>query len=366
MNHPIRPPAARAGLRGAPGPRAPIVRRSAFVSLFAVPLLAAFALAASVSAAGAQASVVKLASLVPDGSLWHKVLQGAGAEWSAATAGRVTLRIYPGGVAGDEPDMVRKMRIGQIQASALTVMGLSAIDDSFLVFAITNMFDSYGELLYVLDRMTPALKQRLEAKGFVLLNWGHAGWVHFFTRRPVQTATEIKKLKMFVWAGDDRMVQMWKENGFQPVALAATDILTGLQTGMIEAYPTTPLAALSLQWYRSTPYMVEGGLAPLVGGLVMSKPAWMKILEADRAAILTACAKAEDRLEREIPSQDSTAVVEMQKRGLTVTIVKPEARAEWEATAQAFAVKMRGSLVPAEILDLALKAREAYRNQAGR
>ena len=346
-------------------PRAALCR-TPLCRLVLVPLLAAAVLATAAVAAGGQTNVVKLASLVPDGSVWHKILQGAGAEWSSATSGRVGLRIYPGGVAGDEPDMVRKMRIGQIQAGALTVIGLASIDDSFMIFAIPTMFDSYGELLYVLERMKPALKQRLEAKGFVLLNWGHAGWVHFFTKKPVQTAAEMKKLKMFVWAGDDRMVQLWKEIGFQPVALAATDILSGLQTGMIEAYPTTPLAALSLQWYRSTPYMVESGLAPLVGGLVITKSAWMKISEADRAAILTACARAEKRLEHEIPAQDSVAVVEMKKRGLTVTTVKPEARADWEVTAQAFATRMRGSMVPAEILDLALKARESYRNQAGR
>jgi TRAP-type C4-dicarboxylate transport system substrate-binding protein len=335
------------------------LRRGAATTLLAVALLAA-----SAAAAGEPANVIKLASLVPDGSVWHKVLQGTGAEWSAATSGRVTLRIYPGGVAGDEPDMVRKMRIGQIQASALTVMGLSSIDDSFEVFGIPVMFDSYDELLYVLDRMTPTLKQRLEAKGFVFLNWGHAGWVHFFTKKSVTTVEEMKKLKMFVWAGDDRMIQMWRETGFQPVPLAATDILTGLQTGMIEAYPTTPLAALSLQWYHNTPFMVESGLAPLVGAMVITKQAWLKISEPDRAAILAACASAQDRLQREIPAQDSVAVVEMVKRGLTVTHVKPEARAEWEATAQAFAAKMRGSLVPAEILDMALKARDSYRSQA--
>ena len=331
-----------------------------------VPLLSAALLSAPGAAAGPPPNVIKLASLVPDGSVWHKILQGTGAEWSAATGGRVTLRIYPGGVAGDEPDMVRKMRIGQIQASALTVIGLASIDDSFMVFGIPAIFDSYPELLYVLSRMKPMLKQRLEAKGFILLNWGHAGWVHFFTKQPVQTVAEIRRLKMFVWAGDDRMAQLWKENGFQPVPLAATDILTGLQTGMIEAYPTTPLAALGLQWYRSTPYMVEEGLAPLVGGLVITKTAWLKNSEADRAAILTACAKAEARLEREIPGQDSLAVVEMQKRGLTVSRVKPEAAAGWDATAAAFATKMRGTMVPADILDMALKERDAYRKQAAR
>ena|SRR5438094_352924 len=342
----------------------PARRRASVRRVPALPIAVAV-LAISAAAAGAQPNVVKLASLVPEGSVWHKILQGTGAEWSAATGGRVALRIYPGGVAGDEPDMVRKMRIGQIQASALTVIGLASIDDSFMVFGIPAMFDSYGELLYVLDRMTPTLKQRLDAKGFVLLNWGHAGWVHFFTKKPVTSAGEMKKLKMFVWAGDDRMVQLWKASGFQPVALAATDILTGLQTNMIEAYPTTPLAALTLQWYHSTPFMVGNGLAPLVGGLVITKQAWMKISEPDRNAILAACRKAEDQLTREIPAQDSIAVVEMQKRGLTVTTVKAEGKAEWESTAQGFAAKMRGTMVPGDVLDMALKAREGFRSQAG-
>src|SRR5262249_41537600 len=140
MTRPTRTPPSCA----APGP-APLLRRAL------APVLAALVLAASAAVAGAQTNVIKLASLVPDGSVWHKILQGTGAEWSTATSGRVTLRIYPGGVAGDEPDMVRKMRIGQIQASALTVMGLSSIDDSFTLFGIPMMFDSYGELLYVID-----------------------------------------------------------------------------------------------------------------------------------------------------------------------------------------------------------------------
>src|SRR5439155_1713943 len=204
----------------------PARRRASVRRVPALPIAVAV-LAISAAAAGAQPNVVKLASLVPEGSVWHKILQGTGA----------------------------------------------------------------------------------------------------------------------VWAGDDRMVQLWKASGFQPVALAATDILIGLQTNMIEAYPTTPLAALTLQWYHSTPFMVGNGLAPLVGGLVITKQAWMKISEPDRNAILAACKKAEDQLTREIPAQDSIAVVEMQKRGLTVTTVKDEGKAEWESTAQGFAAKMRGTMV---------------------
>jgi TRAP-type C4-dicarboxylate transport system substrate-binding protein len=315
--------------------------------------------------ARAQAAVVKLATLVPEGSVWDKALREMGVQWGTATQNRVTLRVYPGGVAGDEPDVVRKMRIGQLQASAVTTAGLAAIDPSFNVFNIPMFFTSYPELYATLDALEPVLRQRLEAKGFVLLSWGHGGWVYFFTKDPVSSVDGLRKTKMFVWAGDDHMVQLWKSFGFQPVALAATDIMTGLQTGMIDAYPTTPLLGLTLQWYRQTPNMVGMGLAPLVGGLVMTKAAWAKVGEADRAKILEACATLERRLEIEVPRQDTTAVAEMRKRGLTVNAVAGASAAEFRATAEKFATGMTGAKVPADILALARKERDAFRARQG-
>jgi TRAP-type C4-dicarboxylate transport system substrate-binding protein len=320
-------------------------------------------LVACPAVAQAPGNVVKLATLVPDGSVWDKIIKGMGAEWSQATQGRVTLRVYAGGVAGDEPDIVRKMRIGQLHAAALTITGLSEIDDSFRIFAIPMFFDSYPELFQVLARMRPTLEARLAAKGFVLLNWGHGGWVHFFTRTPVNTVDELKKLKIFCWAGDDQAVQMWKENGFQPIALAATDILPALQTGMIDALPSPPLAANLLQWFRQAPNMADIGLGPLAGGLVITKQAWAKLSESDRAAIRVACARAEKRLEREIPMQDSTAVSEMKKRGLNVVHITPANAVKWRGAAESFAATLRQKTVPQDILDLATRERDAYRRQ---
>ena len=331
---------------------------------FAALLMVALAWLAPAPAA-AQTSVVKLATLVPDGSVWDKVLKGMGAEWGTATQGRVKLQIYPGGIAGDEPEVVRKMRIGQIHAAALTITGLSEIDESFRVFGIPMFFRSYPELFRVIKGMEPELARRLDAKGFVLLNWGHGGWVHFFTRSPVHNVEELKKLKIFVWAGDDRSVQMWKANGFNPVALAATDILPALQTGMIDALPSPPLAANLLQWFRQAPYMADIGLGPLAGALVVSKSTWNKLTPADRAAIQVACRKAERRLEVEIPGQDSSAVTEMKKRGLNVVRISPANATAWRATAESFASQLREKTVPKDVLDLALRERAAYRQKAG-
>ncbi len=315
------------------------------------------------SPAWAAPTKVKLATLVPDGSVWHKILRDMGESWSRETEARVTLLIYPGGVAGDEPDMVRKMRIGQIQAAALTTTGLSAIDDAFQVFAIPMFFNSYEELFHVLKRMEPTLRQRLEAKGFVLLNWGHGGWVHFFTKRPIESVDDLKRSKIFAWAGDDRMVQIWKNCGFHPVALAATDILPGLQTGMIDALPAPPLAANAYQWFRSIPNMADIGLGPLVGGLVVTRQTWSRISGADQSKLIAACRLAERRLEGEVPRQDTTSVVEMKKRGLQVTHVKGERAAEWRATAEVFAGRMKGGVVPQDILEMAVRERNAFRQQ---
>jgi TRAP-type C4-dicarboxylate transport system substrate-binding protein len=313
----------------------------------------------------AQGTVVKLATLVPEGSVWDKALRDMGAEWSSATPGRVSLRVYPGGVAGDEPDVVRKMRIGQLQAAAITTAGLASIDPSFNVFNVPMFFTSYPELFATLDKLEPVLKQRLEAKGFMLLSWGHGGWVYFFTKSPVQSVDGLRHTKMFTWAGDDQMVGVWKSKGFNPVPLAATDIMTGLQTGMIDSYPTTPLLGLTLQWYRQTPNMVGMGMAPLVGGLVMSKAAWLKLPEADRDKVQAACDRMEKRLEVEVPRQDTTAVGEMKKRGLTVNVVAPADAAEFRSVAEEFATAMAGVRIPPDVLALARKERDAFRKANG-
>ncbi len=360
-----RPPAPRAAAARSTRPAATARRlRAAAPRLAAVAVLAA-GLALLPTAAHAQATVVKLATLVPEGSVWDKALREMGSQWATSTQNRVVLRVYPGGVAGDEPDVVRKMRIGQLQAAAVTTAGLASIDPAFHIFNIPMFFDSYPELYATLDVLEPVLKRRMEERGFVLLSWGHGGWVFFFTKPPVATVEGLKKCKLFVWAGDDEMAQQWRKNGFQPVSLAATDIMTGLQTGMIDAYPTTPLLGLTLQWYRQTPNIIGLGMAPLVGGLIMTKASWMKIAEPDRAKILEACKTMETRLKVDVPRQDTTAVAEMQRRGLKVNAVSPAEAEVFRKTADLFAAGIPGSRVPPDILAMARKARDDFRRRSG-
>src|SRR5207247_3586629 len=179
-------------------------------------------------------TTIKLATLVPTNSIWDKNLKQMGEEFKQATAGRFEVIVYSGGSQGDEPTVLRKMRIDALQAAAFTNVGLGMIDSAFNVFNVPFFFESYDELNDVIEKMTPTLRKRAEAKGFVLLNWGHGGWTQVFTKKPVQTVAEMKQVKLWTSSGNDRMVQWFKANGFDPRAMAMTDITTGLTAGMID------------------------------------------------------------------------------------------------------------------------------------
>ena len=261
-------------------------------------------------------TVIRLATFVPDGSVWHRAMREMGAEWAASTGGRVQLKVYPGGVAGDEPDYVRKMRIGQIQAAAITTAGLAQIDNAFQMFGVPMFFESYPELYAVLDKMTPILKQRLEAKGFKRLAWGSAGWVQIFSKKPIATLADVKAAKMFTTQGDDRMVQWYKQNGFRPVALNQGDIPAQLKlsTGMIDAAPMPPYPALLLNIFRDATYMLDVNVAPLYGGLVLSMQTWNKLSAADKAILEETSKNIEKRLLGEAAKQDASSIATMKLR----------------------------------------------------
>jgi TRAP-type C4-dicarboxylate transport system substrate-binding protein len=285
-----------------------------------------------------------------------------GARWSQESGGEVRLRVYPGGVAGDESDVVRKMRIGQFQGAALTVTGLSEIEPAFSVFSIPMLFASWAELEHVLEQLQPELERRLAERGFRLLLWGHGGWVHLFSRDPIRTLDDLKRQKLFVWAGDDDQVRTWRRNGYHPVPLAATDVTMGFQTKMIDVVPTTPIAALTLQWYRQTPYMQGIGLAPLVGAVVVKSDVWEKVAESLQTALTAAAADAEAKLVAEIPEQDAAAIEQMTERGLTVVEIPEDAMAGWRRAAEDFTRETREGSVPKEILAAARRAIEEFRS----
>jgi TRAP-type C4-dicarboxylate transport system substrate-binding protein len=328
-----------------------------------LPLLASLlAVLATAPQARAQ-TVLKLATLAPQGSVWHEILVDQVARWEESAGGDLEVRIYAGGVAGDDPAVIRKMRVGQLQAAALSVEGLVSIDEGFRVLQIPMFYRSPEEAFHVLDALAPLLRRRLEEKGFVLTNWGYAGWVHLYSKSPIRTVDDLRSLKLFLWGGDERSMRVSRAAGLQPVGLQATDIMMGLQTGMIDAMATTPIAALAFQWFRLAGHQLNPGIAPLMGATVVTQRAWSRLSPEQQAAALATGPTTYERLRTEVARAEEEAVPVMQERGLTVTSVDPTEPA-WQALVEGVAEGYRREVVPADVYDLAVQARAAFRARA--
>src|SRR5579862_1420336 len=318
------------------------------------------ALAAGLSAASLPVTI-KMGTLAPEGSPWYDVLMRVRERWRDITGGRVKLVLYPGGALGDEPDLVNKMRINQIQAVALSGAGMQDIDKSVACLQIPMMFDSYQELDYVRDRIAPRLEKIIESRGYLVLNWGDAGWVYFFTKSPAVRPDELRRLKLFTWAGYNDELELWKANGFRPVPLAATDILTGLQTGLIDAVPTTPLYALWNQSFALTRYMSDLKWAPLVGATIVRKATWEQVPPELRDAMLKIAHDTGQALRGGIRQMGDDSIATMQKRRLTVVHADAQVLAEWRKEAEGVYPKLRGKTVPADLFDEVHRLRDEYR-----
>lgn len=307
--------------------------------------------------------VIKMATIAPQGSEWYTALQEMGAAWQKSSHGQVAFRLYPGGVAGDDTDVVRKMRLGTLDASLLTVIGLSNIDRSVLALEVPLAYTNYAELDCVLNQLSPQLEKLLESKGFIVLGWTDGGWAHFFTKSPVRTPEDMKKMKMFVSAGDDQFVELMKKVGFNPVPLPSTEISTALQTGLVNSVTSTAQGVVLLQWYRQVGYMTDFSWAVLLGGIVVSKSTWEKIPADLRPGLKEEAANA-CRLMREFARQSEPKDIDvLKKHGLQIVPVDSEVLNEWRRLIEGAVPQFRGSYVPAGILDDALKLRDNCRRQ---
>lgn len=310
-------------------------------------------------------TIIKMATIAPEGSSWHRVLLDMGEEWKRISGGKVTLRIYPGGVVGDEEAMLRKMRVGQLQAAAISGLGLTFLDRSFYALHVPMMFASEEEFDYARSKLSPKLEKILEEKGFIVLNWGDAGWVRFFAKDPFTHPSEMKPMKLYLGAGDAMLTQLYKEAGFRPVPISIVDMLPSLQTGLVEAFNAVPLAALAFQWFALAPNMADLNWSFLSGATVIDKRAWMKIPEELRPKILKVSRDASKRLRREIRTLNENAVKAMVENGLKVNHISPSVEAEWRKLVEDIYPQIRGKIVPADVFDEVRMYRDEFRNSPG-
>jgi TRAP-type C4-dicarboxylate transport system substrate-binding protein len=318
---------------------------------------------ASVSLAAGGLETIRLSTLVPPGTSWHKALLDMGNSWNKDTGGRVTLTIFPGGVQGDESTAIKKMRTDVLQASFMSTVGLSDLDEAFNVFGMPFFLETPEEEAAVMKKLTPVMEQRLNAKGFHLLAWGSAGWLQVFSKKPLKTLADVKSAKLYTTKGSDKWYQWYVSNGFHPVPLLPSDVPTQLKlgTGLIDTAPYPPYMAMAMRVYDDAKYMLDLKIAPLTGALIISQAAWNRISEEDRARMTAAAQAMETRVRTEAPAQDAKSVTEMSARGLQVITLDAKALGEFRAAADQVVKTMRGAMVPADVYDMAMQERDALR-----
>jgi TRAP-type C4-dicarboxylate transport system substrate-binding protein len=310
---------------------------------------------------------LKLGTLAPAGTSYHKSLQAMGEKWRKVSDGAVQLVIFPGGTQGSEADMVGLMQTGNLDAGLLTTGGLSEIEPAALAMQVMPMFfRNLDELDYVAEKLRPQLDARLLAKGYVVLFWSDSGWVRFFSKSPVLHPDDLRKLKVFSGSDSAAAYDLWKATGFSPVSLDATGIPQGLLSGTISAVPTVPIFALAAQLDSQAKYMLELNWGPLVGAAVVHKKTWDRVPAATREAMLKIAAETGRQVKAAGRAESDAAVAALVKRGLKVQKVTPEVEEEWRAVIDKVQGQIRGKVVPADVFDEAQRFVKEYRATGGK
>jgi TRAP-type transport system periplasmic protein len=304
----------------------------------------------------------RIGTLAPKNSLYHRQLLEVGEAWRAAQGGNAKYVVFPDGSQGGEAELARRMRIGQIQGALLSVVGLNEIEPSISALqSMPLLFKSWDEVDYVREKMRPAMEKKFLDKGFIVLAWGDAGWVRFFSKEPVLRPDDFKKMKFFSFAGESEQQEIMKSLGYTPVPLETADILPAIQTGMINVVPSTPYFALATQVFNTAPNMLEINWAPIVGALVVTQKAWDDMAPAGQQALKVAGEKAGVLIRNKARQEVDEAVDAMRKRGLIVNKPNAEQLREWSELAEKLYPRIRGNLVPAETFDEVFKHLKAYR-----
>jgi TRAP-type C4-dicarboxylate transport system substrate-binding protein len=236
--------------------------------LFAVLLLSAMAFT---TASAERVYQLKFATLAPAGTTWVNLLEEWAEQVKQESNGRLVFKIYPGGVQGDEPDVLKKIRFGQLQGGAFTGYGIGHIFSPTRVLELPFLFNNIEEIDYVRMQLMPEIAQGYRDNGYELLGWMEVGYIYFFSKHPIKSLDDLKHRRIWHWQGDPLGSAFFQASGLAPVPLSIIDVYTSLSTGLIDTVYTPPLGAVALQWFTKTQYITDVPMANGIGSLVVSR-----------------------------------------------------------------------------------------------
>ncbi len=269
----------------------------------------------------AQQYTIKFATLAPEGSTWMNVMKEYDKTIRAESGGRLGFKIYPGGVQGDEKDVLRKIKLGQLHSAGITGNGLTSISPRLRIMDSPFLFKSYNEVDHISKTFEEEFTKGFDEGGFVNLGWAEVGFVYVFTNTPVQKPEDMKQVKMWMWEGDPIAEASFKSFGVNPIPLTITDVLTSLQTKLIDGVYTSPLAAIALQWFTRVKYMLNSPLADAAGAVVISQKKFNE-LPPDLQEILTKNGKVFMKKLTDLSRKENAKSIETLKNN-GITIIDP-------------------------------------------
>ncbi|MFW6050594.1 MAG: TRAP transporter substrate-binding protein DctP [Myxococcota bacterium] len=293
---------------------------------------------------------MRIATLAPRGSSWMRIFNAWNASLKKETGGKLQLRFYPGGVAGDERDFVRKIRAGQLDGAAVTSTGLGLVVRPVLVLAVPGMFDNYGQL----DKARTALESEFDkqflANDYKLLGWGDVGEARLFSnKQPIRKPSDLKQVRPWAWRDDVIFTEVLKVVGANPVRLGVPEVYPALQTGMVDTVPSSAIAAVSLQWYTRLKYVSKQSTSTIVGATILKKNKYQGLPPDLRAALDKTSEKAHRALRSVIRRDDKRAYRTILQRGLK-EIDAEGSRADWERVGAKVRNNLAGRLYPKSLM----------------
>ncbi len=318
-------------------------------------------------AATAQQHTIKFASIAPEGSTWLNVMREFDSALRRESNGKLGFKIYAGAVQGEDKDVIRKIRLGQLQSAGLTGFGLGEIASKLRILDSPFLFDSYAEVDYLYSTLDKELGDALRENGFVLLGWAEVGFVHVFTNTPVRTNGDMKGVKMWLWEGDQVAEATFKTFDISPTPLAITEVLTSLQTGLVNGVYASPLGLIALQWHTRVKYMMGLPLADASGAVVISKK-YLDALPADLREILLRNGRTYmQKLTQKSRDENREAVESLKKNGIQINpVTSPTAMKEYQDAGKKTRQMLVGKLYDQAFLDRVEKTVMEYRTTRSR
>ena len=296
-------------------------------------------------------TVLKTAVVMPEGSTWTKVLHEMTDEVSEKTEGAVSFQVYAGGVSGDEPDVIRKMRVNRIQAAGFSGIGMGVLVPEVRVLESVLLFRNHDEVDRVRTALFDDFSRRFDAKGYVLLGFFEAGFTYIYSSKPLDRVADLKQTKMWIWKGDEIAARYVSALGMEAVPLHMTDVNTGLETGLIDGFYAPPLAAIALQWYARVGHLLDYPLVNSCGGFIVTKRAFGR-LSAHHQEILREVVKRYcDKLVTTTRVENAQAKTIMESAGLSFSVPTEAVKAYLHTSAERAAGKNIPSIYSRELYE---------------